>query len=280
MNKKELDAVLKKHALWLNNDPKGERADLQDAYLRGADLRGAYLQRADLQDADLQDAYLRGADLRGADLQRADLQDADLQGADLRGAYLRGADLRGAYLQRADLQDADLQDAYLRGADLRVPTCSVPTCRMPTCRVPTCGVPTCGVPTCSVPTCRMPTCGVPTCGVPKNISELVVAQTSIIPEGEVIGWKKLRDERIAKLLIPADARRSNATGRKCRAEFVSVLEITKGNKKYNKGVSKYTDAFIYKVGEIVKCDTWNEDRWIECGGGIHFFITKTEAENY
>ena len=26
--------------------------------------------------------------------------------------------------------------------------------------------------------------------------------------------------------------------------------------------------------------SWEEDRWIECGGGIHHFLTRTEAEAY
>jgi hypothetical protein len=30
----------------------------------------------------------------------------------------------------------------------------------------------------------------------------------------------------------------------------------------------------------VRCDKWNEDRWIECGGGIHFFLTRIEAERH
>ena len=42
------------------------KADLSEAYLRGADLSGA-----DLREADLSEAYLRGADLREADLREA-----------------------------------------------------------------------------------------------------------------------------------------------------------------------------------------------------------------
>jgi hypothetical protein len=64
----------------------------------GLAVRAAWKVRADLREA-----YLRGADLGEADLREADLGGADLGGADLRGAYLRvadlgGADLRGAYL--------------------------------------------------------------------------------------------------------------------------------------------------------------------------------------
>lgn len=58
-----------------------------------------------------------------------------------------------------------------------------------------------------------------------KLSELTVAKTSILPdEGDIIGWKKAWTDNempptpvIVKLLIPADAQRSNATGRKCRA---------------------------------------------------------------
>ena len=79
----ELSEILRLHKLWIEDDPKGRRADLQSAKLQMADL-----QRADLRGADL-----RGADLRGADLQRADLREADLRRADLQRADLRWANL-------------------------------------------------------------------------------------------------------------------------------------------------------------------------------------------
>lgn len=82
----ELDVFLRKHKLWLINDPKGERADLRYADLRYADLRGADLRCADLSGADLSDADLRGADLIGADLRYAHLSGADLSDADIRDA--------------------------------------------------------------------------------------------------------------------------------------------------------------------------------------------------
>ena len=78
MNQDELDAILQKHKLWLDDADGGIRANLW-----GADLRHANLWGADLRHADLSDANLWGADL----------SDADLRGADLRGADLRGADL-------------------------------------------------------------------------------------------------------------------------------------------------------------------------------------------
>ena len=78
------------------------------------------------------------------------------------------------------------------------------------------------------------------------------------------------------MLIPAKAKRSNATGRKCRASEVKVLEVI-GAKE---GISKHDDTVKYVKGKTVKCHEWNEDRWEECGGGIHFFLTRIETENY
>ena len=111
ITKAELDKFLKKHKLWLIDDPKGERADLWGADLWGADLWGADLRGANLERADLWGADLRGADLRGADLRGANLWGANLRGADLWGANLRGANLWGADLRGANLWGA--KDVYL-----------------------------------------------------------------------------------------------------------------------------------------------------------------------
>lgn len=41
MTKERLSEILEKHKLWLEDSPKGEKANLSGANLRGADLRGA-----------------------------------------------------------------------------------------------------------------------------------------------------------------------------------------------------------------------------------------------
>ena len=66
MKKDELDKILKKHMMWLNHEPGGERAVLRSADLRSAVLRSANLRSADLRFADLRSADLRYADLRSA----------------------------------------------------------------------------------------------------------------------------------------------------------------------------------------------------------------------
>ena len=99
-------------------------------------------------------------------------------------------------------------------------------------------------------------------------------QTVILPAGDIIGWKKCAGGVIVKLLIPADAKRSNASGRKCRAEFVKVLKVVGGD------VGRSDRGGEYRKGEIVWPDSWDGDWKNECSHGIHFFITREEAEAY
>jgi len=109
-------------------------------------------------------------------------------------------------------------------------------------------------------------------------AELVIARTRILPEGDLIGYKKCLNAVIVKLLIPKEAKRSHAFGRKCRAEYATVLEIYGAD---TATTSTEDRPFTYKVGETVKpTKPFNENWTEECSTGIHFFITKIEAENY
>src|ERR1700693_2723108 len=233
-------------------------ANLRGADLRGADLRGANLRGAELCGADLCGANLRGADLYGANLRVANLRVADLYGANLRGADLRGADLYGADLDGANLGGADLRGADLYGANLR-------------------GANLRGADLYGADLYGANLYGANLRGA-KN-SELAIAQTIIAPEGHIVGWKKCQNNVIVKLLIPQDAKRSNASGRKCRASYAKVLRVFGAEE----GISVFSDTntppLTYRKGEIVKPSSWNEDRWVECSSGIHFYLTRVEAEN-
>ncbi len=106
-----------------------------------------------------------------------------------------------------------------------------------------------------------------------NLDALTAARLSITPAGDLIGWKKLVDNSICKLRIPADAKRSNATGRKCRASHAVVLE--------GSGASRYDSSFRYEIGARVEpSEPFDGNRWKECASGIHFFLTREEAEDY
>ena len=120
-----------------------------------------------------------------------------------------------------------------------------------------------------------------------NVNALAIAQTVICPEGAIIGWKAVYADDgmklIAKLLIPGDAKRSNATGRKCRASKAQVLSIENLDKApFNgKAHSGYDERFIYEVGKtVIPTERFDDNRWEECAPGIHFFLTREEAVDY
>ena len=155
-------------------------------------------------------------------------------------ADLRGADLSEADLREADLSEADLSEANLREADLR--------------------------------------------GA-KNIDSAIASIGTAFfalqcPEkGAYTAYKKLSFGFIAELEIPADAMRSSATSRKCRASKAYVVSITDvdGNHPVSKASSKWDPSFIYEVGKMVEVPDFDLDRWNECSTGIHHYITRAEA---
>ena len=184
------------------------------------------------------------ADLRGAYLYGANLCGANLYGANLYGANLRGANLCDANLCGANLYGANLCDANLRGANLR-------------------GANLRGANLCDA----------------KNIPFVPYACPDF---GAFIGYKKAHG-LIVELEILSDAKRVSATGRKCRCNKAKVLSIQNidGTPSILTSVASDRDSkFIYKVGEIVTVDDFDENRWNECSTGIHFFINRQEAVNY
>jgi hypothetical protein len=102
------------------------------------------------------------------------------------------------------------------------------------------------------------------------------------PDGEFIGYKKA-EGKIVKLLIPEDAKRSSATTLKCRCSKAKVLEIQEidGSPSEVKEVrSNYDKNFVYRLGETVCVEDFDDDRWHECSIGIHFFISREAAVSY
>ena len=252
-----------------------------DAIRRGADLRDANLRDANLRDANLRDANLCDADLCDADLRGANLRDADLRGADLCGAYLCGAylcgaDLCGANLRDADLRDADLYGADLRGADLR----DADLCGAYLCGAYLCGANLYGADLCDANLRDANLRGANLRGA--NLRDAKGCYLSCPTEGSFIGWKKASGH-IVKLRIPEDARRSSATGHKCRCDKAYVMEIQNmdGTKATEDTVRADHDKnFVYTVGATVEVPDFDDNMWSECAPGIHFFIDRRAAVEY
>lgn len=219
---------------------KGELQDIIESHKKW--LNGYGGERANLCGADLSDARLCNADLSCAIINAANLSYADLSGANLCYTNLCNTDLHNANISDANLCGANLSGANLSRANLRG----------------------------------------------TDLSKLIYDEDTAFyalqcPEtGSFIGYKKAHGY-IVELEILADAKRSSATSRKCRCSAAKVLSITtiSGKSTKVKEIASNRDSnFVYRVGEIVRVDCFDENRWNECSTGIHFFITRSEAERY
>ncbi len=165
-------------------------------------------------------------------------------GLAIRWAIKNDANLRNANLWNADLRNADLRSANLGNANLWNADLG---------------------------------------NAIKSLSDL--PQLVVYPtEGVFTAWKSISNGHIAKLTVPARAKRTGCLqSRKCRAEYVKVLAIydrdgkSVGDKKIESGRG---GRFFYQKGKTVKPDSYNDNFREECTNGIHFFITRKEAEDW
>ena len=200
-------------------------------------------EKADLSDTDLRHVDLRGRNLTGVNLRSADLSYASLSYADLSYADLIDTDLFHVDLSCTNLSNANLNKADLSGTNFN--------------------------------NANLKYANLKDIKYNENTSCFALQCPE---EGSFIGYKKANN-KIVKLLITKDSKRSSATSRKCRCSKAKVLSISnmENTEEYNEAHSNYDYNFIYKVGEIVKVDNFDEDRWNECSPGIHFFMTRDEA---
>ena len=275
MKQDELQKVLKNHILWLKGKG-GEKADLSYTKLSGANLRGANLSGANLRYAKLSDAYLSDANLYGANLYGAKLSYTNLSGANLSGANLRYANLSGANLRYANLSDANLSDANLRYANLRYANlrgANLSGANLRYANLSDANLSDAYLSDANLSYTNLSGADIENVQYDESTAFFALQCPE---EGSFVGWKKCQGDVLVKLLIPEDAKRSSATSRKCRASKVVVLEVIGANE----GLSQRDTGFVYEVGKEVVADSFDDDRWHECSNGIHFFITRKEAQNY
>lgn len=187
-------------------------------------------------------ADLGWKNLEGANLKGANLEWTSLLGAVLDYANLAGASLKGASLAGASLKGANLEGANLMHTDLSRADLSE-----------------------------------------ANLENALLNFPIACPEkGSFIAWKKAQGY-IVELEVLENAKRSSSTFRKCRCDKAKVLSITTLDGSDSGLVeigSSFDKDFIYKTGEIVSVDNFDNDRWKNCAPGIHFFITRQEAVEY
>lgn len=200
------------------------------------------MEGADLSGRMLEWGEFTSVSFRNADFTGCRLSNSRFRDCDLEGARFCGADLRGA-----DLRGCSLRNTDFRGADIRLAT----------------------LENADLTGARMDET---TLGYPMRCPE----------QGAFVAYKKCVYDRIVQLLVPADAKRSSATGPTCRCDKAKVLTIRSfdGTKEFDEAWSLVDENFVYRKGEWVYADSFTEDRWKDSTHGIHFWMTREEAMGY
>ena len=266
ITEEELKEILEQHRLWLCSDEKeGKRADLKDA-----DLSGANLTRANLRFAVLTSANLTGANLTGVNLYYANLIGANLTRANLTNAYLYYANLAYANLTDANLSYANLTYANLTGADLTGANLT--------------GANLTGANLTGAILRHANLSGV---DLIKSELEYADLTDTILDENEqcrkgivltepMIGYKKASGGKIITLEILVGAKVFSINNSKRRASKVKVIDM-QGETELS---SIHDNDFKYHVGDEIEITNFDENYNVECSTGIHFFLTRDEAEKY
>ena len=190
------------------------------------------------------------ADLTDADLRYANLTHADLRYANLSGANLTGAGLYRANLIEVNLTCANLTDAILTSANLT----------------------------------RADLTGAYLTGADLTRADLT---DTILDENEqcrkgvtlteqITGYKKSNEGKIITLEIPIGAKVFSINNYKRRTNKCKVIDM-QGETEL---CSIYYADFKYHVGDEIEIEDFDERYNIECSAGIHFFLTREEAEKY
>ena len=248
----------------ITQDELNKIIDEHQKWVRGLGGQRANLSKCDISGLDMSYANLFDGIFLGANMSSVNLACTNLSNAEMGGAILKKANLSFTNLSFTDLTMADLSEAILYST---IFYCSLfDSCKLKDNR-------------------DLQRAIFKDVILDKTCSDWVTSAILLPPmacpdTGAFIGWKKCRDRCgdpvIVKLLIPEDAKRSSAVGRKCRCNKAIVLDIEGADVAY----SKYDIDFVYETGKTIQVDNFEENRFIECAPGIHFFINRQEAVNY
>lgn len=200
------------------------------------------LSGADLSNMDFTLSSFQNTVLDGADFENSSVENALFDGCSMKGTDFKNARMVTASFRRCDMRGCNIEDANLFGAVLEHADLE---------------------------------------GIVSN--EGTKWFRLHCPEkGAFLGYKKCVNDRMVQLLIPADAKRTSATLPSCRCSKAKVLTIKSFDftKNFDEAWSLVDENFVYKKGEWVEVKDFNEDRWQDSTTGIHFWMSRAEAEAY
>lgn len=211
-------------------------------YLRNLTFSHMNFSGKDLRQIDFSGCMFLDVIFDGANLRESDFENACLDGCSLRGVDFTAAQLCGTCMRGCDMQGCNICGANLYAAVLEHANLK---------------------------------------GV-KSDENTKWFRMHCPKEGAILGYKKCVNDRIVQLLIPADAKRTSATMSSCRCNKAKVLTIKSFDaaEEYEEAWSLVDENFVYRKGQWVEVEDFNEDRWFDSTTGIHFWMSREEAMRY
>ena len=263
---KRLKEIMASHAKWLANEYSGHPARFKDLTFKGLfknfDFSRVVFENINAQYATFENCKFNKATFENCFFKQADFNncefidcetdhDVNFYGAgfdkcNFNEAHLFESNFCEAYFENCSFVEANLNSADFRNAEFE--NCDLTDI---------------------------------------SYDELTAGIALACPEqGPFVAFKKAHlyngDRCIVKMYVPADAKRSSATSRKCRVSRAKVVAVYRmdGSLVRQNAYSNHTSSFVYKPGSIVSVKNFDPNRWNECSTGIHCFITQKEAEQY
>ena len=106
------------------------------------------------------------------------------------------------------------------------------------------------------------------------LDEKEQCRKGIVLTEPMIGYKKARGGKIITLEIPIGAKVFSINNNKRRTNKTKVIDM-QGETELS---SWFNTNFKYHVGDEIEIEDFDERYCVECGEGVHFFLTRKEAE--
>ena len=108
------------------------------------------------------------------------------------------------------------------------------------------------------------------------LDEKEQCRKGIVLTESIAGYKKAYEDKIITLKIPVGAKVFSINNNKRRTNKVKVIDM-QGETELS---SIHDNDFKYHVGDEIEITDFDERYNVECSTGIHFFLTREEAEKY
>lgn len=241
--------------------------DFSDTNLAHANLSWSNFSDSVFENTDLCNADLSNAILRGAKFINAQCKSLRCEWSDLSFASINHSDFACSTLAFANFSDSKINDANFQHANLRHANFDYVTF-----------FNNIDITGAKLEYANFTCCDLSSAGL---IGDLIEYRKGKVLTEPIIGYKKcLTDDKlytIVTLEIPRGAIVFSINGNSCRTNKVKVIDIADG---YKRAYSEHAEHFSYYIGDEINIYDFDLQYNNECSSGIHFFMTREEAEHY